>query len=133
MQAHEHPPQCPMVGLVEALDAPQRFRDRNALIVNFLRVADHARDRAQAPGNPHRARIGEGRQSAVEHPRIEFVRLAIDVDVAPREMRPHQRMAAGDDACNQLVDERVLGTSQGGEIEPRRQQELARIDPAAVR
>ena len=48
-------------------------------------------------------------------------------------MRPHQRVATPDHAGNQLVDEGVLRTAQGREIEPRRQQELARIDASAVR
>ena len=105
MQPHEHAPQRAVIGLVEAVDPPQRFVDRNALIVDFLGVADHARHRAEPAGDPHRAGIGEGRQPAVEHPRIEFVGLAVDVDIAAREMRPHQRMAARDDAGDQLVDE----------------------------
>ena len=42
-------------------------------------------------------------------------------------------MAAGDHAGDQLVDEGVFGTAQGGEIEPRRQQELARVHTSAVR
>ena len=48
-----------VIGLVEAVDPPQRFGDGNALIVDFLGVADDAGDRAEAAGNPHRAGIGE--------------------------------------------------------------------------
>src|SRR5262249_29796724 len=48
-------------------------------------------------------------------------------------MRAHQRVAARHDTGDQFVDKRVLGTAQRGEIEPRRREEFARIDPPAVR
>ena len=75
----EQPPQRAVIGLVQALDPPQRLVDRNPLVVDFLRVADHARDRAEPAGHPHRSRIGERRQAAVEHARVELIGLAIDV------------------------------------------------------
>ena len=112
VQAGKQPPQRPVVGLVEALDAPQRIVDRNALVVDFLGVADHPRHRAEATGDPHRAGIGEGRQPAFEHARIELVGLAIDVDETAREMRAHHRIAALDHARDQLVDKAVLGAAQ---------------------
>ena len=117
----EQPPQRAVIGLVEALDAAERVVDRDALVVDFLGVADHARDGAEAAGDPHRAGIGEGRQAAVEHARVELVGLAVDVDIAAREMRPHQRIAARDHAREQLVDEGILGAAQGREVEPRTQ------------
>jgi hypothetical protein len=94
MQPHEQAPQGAVIGLVQGVDAVQRFGDRDALIVDFLGVADHARDGAESAGDPHRAGIGERRQPAVEHARIEFVGLAVDVDIAAREMRAHDRVAA---------------------------------------
>ena len=117
---------------MEAVDTAERFANRDALIVDLLGVADHASDGAEAAGDTHRAGIGEGRQPAVEHARVEFVRLAVDIDIAAREVRPHQRMATPDHAGDQLVDEGVLGTAQGRQIKPRRQQEFARIDAAAM-
>ena len=90
----------------------------DALVVDFLRVADHARDRAEPAGHPHRARIGERRQPAVEHARIELVGLAIHVDIAARKMRAHQRIAARHHAGDQFVDEGVLRAPQRREIEP---------------
>jgi len=45
--------------LRSAPDPAQRLGDGNALIVDFLGVADHARDRAEPAGDPHRAGIGE--------------------------------------------------------------------------
>ena len=117
-----------MIGLVEALDPAQRVVDRDALVVDFLRVADHPRDGAEPARDPHRAGIGERRQPAVEHARIELVGLAVDVDVAAREMRAHQRIAALHHAGDQFVDEGVLRAAQRREVEPRGGQEVARID-----
>ena len=97
--------------------------DGNALIVDFLGVADHARHRAEPARDPHRAGIGERRQPAVEHARVEFVGLAVDVDIAAREVRPHDRMAARHHAGDQFADERILGAAQRRQIEPRGQQE----------
>ena len=111
----------------------KRVVDRDALVVDFLGVADHPRHGAKPAGDPHRAGIGEGGQPALEHARIELVGLAVDVDIAAREMRPHQRIAALDHAGDQFVDEAVLGAAQRREIEPRHRQEVARIDRAAVR
>ena len=112
VHAGEQPPQRAVIGLVEALDPAQRVVDRNALVVDFLRVADHARDRAEPAGDPHRAGVGERRQPAVEHARVELIGLAVDVDIAAREVRPHQRIAARHHARDQFVDEAVLGAPQ---------------------
>ena len=48
-------------------------------------------------------------------------------------MRPHQRMAARDHAGDQFVDEEILRAAQRRKVEPRGQEEVARIDPAAMR
>ena len=95
VQPREQAAQRAVIGLVEPVDPPHRLVNRNALIVDFLGIADDARHGAEAARDPHRAGIGERRQPAVEHARIELVGLAIDVDVAAREMRPHQRDGRG--------------------------------------
>ena len=133
MHAGEQPAQRAMIGLVEILDAAERVIDRDALVVDFLRVADHARDGAEPAGDPHRTGVGKRRQPALEHARIELVGLAVDVDEAAREMRPHQRIAARHHAEREIVDEAVLGAAQGRQVEPGALQERARIDAAGVR
>ena len=133
MHAGEQPAQRAVIGLVEILDAAERVIDRDALVVDFLRVADHARDGAEPAGDPHRTGVGERRQPALEHARIELVGLAVDVDEAAREMRPHQRIAARHHAEREIVDEAVLGAAQRRQVEPRALQERARIDAAGVR
>ncbi len=105
VQLGEQAPQRPMIRLVEAFDAAQGVVHRNALVVDFLRVADHPRHGAQAPGHPHRAGIGKGRKPALEHARIKLVGLAVDVDKTAREMRAHHGKAARNHAGNQVVDE----------------------------
>ena len=89
VQLGEQAPQRAVIGLVEALDAGERIVHRNALVVDFLGVADHPRHGAEPAGHPHRAGIGEGGQAALEHARIELIGLAIDVDKTAREMRAH--------------------------------------------
>ncbi len=132
VQPHEQAAQRAVIGLIEPVDPAHRFGDRNALIVDFLGVADDARHGAEPAGDPHRAGIGERRQAAVEHARIEFVGLAVDVDIAAREMRPHHRVAAADHAFDQFADEGILGAAQRRQIEPRGQQKGRRIDPPAM-
>ena len=128
----KQPPQRAVVGLVQALDALERVVDRDAPVVDFLGVADDARDRAQAASDPHGAGIGERGQPALEHARIELVGLAVYVDEAAREMGAHQRVALTHHAGHQLVDEAVLGAAQGSDLEPGHRQEGARIDRSAV-
>ena len=133
MQLGEQSPQRAVIGLVEALDAGERIVHRDALVVDFLCVADHPRHGAEPARHPHRAGIGEGGQTALEHARIELVGLAIDVDKAAREMRAHHRKAALDHAGDQVVDEAVLGAAQRLDIEPRRAEEVARIGGTTMR
>ena len=125
--------QRPVIRLVQAFDPPQRVIDGKPLVVDFLGIADHPRHGAEPARDPHRTGIGEGGQPPLEHARIELVRLAVDVDIAAREMHAHQRLAAADHPADELVDEGILRTAQRGEIEPRGRQERARVNPAAVR
>ena len=85
MRLVDQPPQRAVIGLVERLDPRQRVVDRKALAIDLLAVADHARDGAETAGHPHRSRIGKARQPPGEHPRIELVGLAVDVDIGARE------------------------------------------------
>src|SRR4029079_7564760 len=74
MQSAEKPAQSPMIRFVQAFDALQGVIDRNALVVDFLGVANHSCDRSKASSDTHRPGIGKRRQTAVEHPRLEVVR-----------------------------------------------------------
>src|SRR5947208_10818287 len=129
----DQPPQRAVIGFVERLDPRQPVVDRKALAVDLLAVADHARNGAETAGYPHRSRVGEARQPPREHARIEFVRLAVDVDIGARKVDPDHRKTAIAQATDQLVHERILGAAQRGQIDPRRVEEIVRIDRAGVR
>ena len=122
-----------MIGLVEPLDPPEALVDAEPGAVDLLPVGDDARDRAEAARDPHRARVGEGRQPAVEHARVELVGLAVDVEIGAREAGRHQRRAERHDVGKQRVDEGVLRAPERHGVEPRGGKERARIDGAGVR
>src|SRR5262245_34807962 len=103
MDAREQAAQGPVIGLVEPLDSPDRVVYGNALAVDFLGITHDPCNGAQSPRHAHGAGVGEGWQPAVEHARIEFVGLAVDVDVAAREVRSHQRVAPSHDAEAEFV------------------------------
>ena len=133
MRLVDQPPQRAVIGLVERLDPRQRVVDGKALAIDLLSVADHARDGAEPAGHPHRSRIGETRQAACEHARIEFVGLPVHVDIGAREIDPDGRKAELAQAADQLVHERILGAAQRGKIDPRGVEEFGRIDRAGMR
>jgi hypothetical protein len=128
----DQPPQRAVIGFVERLDPPQRFVDVQPLAIDFLPVADHARDGAEAAGDPHRARVGKTRQPSREHARIEFVGLAVHVDIRAREIDPHHGKATLAQPADQFVHERILGAAQRSQIDPGRVEEFGRIDRAGV-
>src|SRR5215212_4493215 len=122
-----------MIGLVEPFDAPERFIHREAPTINLLPVGDDPRNRAKAAGDAHGARVDEGRQPTVEHPGIEFVRFAVDVQVSAGEARGHQGSAERQHPREEAVDEGVLRTPQGQGVETRGRQESVWVDDAGVR
>ncbi len=93
------------------------------LLVDRLRVADHSRNRAEADGDPQRAGVGVIGQRTVENLRVEFVGLAIDVEIGARKQSPQQRRAEPDAGQEQFVDEGVLGAPEGQRVEPGRFEE----------
>jgi hypothetical protein len=129
----EQAPQRAVVGLVQGLDAPDSVIDRQPLPIDLLRIADHPRHGAEPACHSHGSGVGEGGQPALEHARIELVGLTVNVHIAARKVRPHQGVAVRDDAADELIDEGVLGTAQGRDVQAGRAQEGARIDATAVR
>src|SRR5215213_5757512 len=122
-----------MVRLIEHLYAPERLSDWEPLVVDFLRLADDAGDSPEPAGHTHRADICERRQPAIEHARIELVRLAVYIHVTAWEVGSHQRVPAFHHPGQQIVDERILGAPQGRELKAGGLQEGGRINPSAVR
>jgi len=122
-----------MVGFVDALDALEPLGHLERPRVDLLGIGDDPRDRAEAAGDAHRAGVDVARQPAGEHPGVELVGLAVDVEIGAREVRPHQRRSLRHDAGEQPVDEGVLGAADGVGVEPRGGEEAARIAAAGVR
>ncbi len=133
MRLVDQPAQRAVIGLVEHLDPPQRLVDVEPLAIDFLAVADHARDGAETAGDPHRAGVGKARQPPGEHPRVELIGLAVHVDIGAREVDPDDRKAAIADAGDHLVHEAILGAAQRRHIYTRRLDEFGRIDRARMR
>ena len=132
MRLVDQPPQRTVIGLVERLDPAQRLVDAKPLAIDFLAVADHARNGAEAAGDPHRARIGKARQAPGEHARIEFIGLPVHVDIGAGEIDPYRRKTAIAQIGDQFVHERILGAAQRRQIDPGGVEEFGRIDRAGM-
>jgi two-component system, cell cycle response regulator CpdR len=132
VQTGKQAAQRPVIGLVEALDAPNGVVHGNALAIDLLRIAYDAGESAQSARNAHRAGIRKGREAAVEHARVKLIGLAIDVHVAAGEMGTQQGKAPPHHAERELVYEAVLRAAQCRNVEPGGGEERARIDTAAM-
>src|SRR5215468_3270561 len=132
MDFGDEPPQRPMIGLVQLFDPPEGIVYGNPLIINLLRVADDTCDRSEAARDSHGPCIGKRWQPSLEHARVEFVGFAVHVDIAAREVRAHQGMAALHHAEEKLVHEGVLGSSQRRQLEPRRGEKRTWVHASAV-
>ena len=82
-----------VIGLVDGVDAGERFLDVERAGVDLLALRNDAGDGAETAGDAHRADVGVGRQAAVEHLRVELVGLAVDVEPGARKVRLEQRAA----------------------------------------
>ena len=106
---------------------------RHPAAVDRLAARRDARDHAEAGGDAGGAVVERPRQRAFEHGRVEFVGLAVGIDVGARETRREQGHAERRCGAKQLVDEGVLGPAQGRERHRRLGQEFGGIVRAAVR
>ncbi len=122
-----------MVRPIKPLDPRQPLFDLERLLVDRLRVADHARDGAEAHGHAQRAAIGVIGHRTVEDFRIEFIGLAIDVEIGAREQGPQERRAEPHAGQEQFVDECVLGPAQGQRVESRSLEKTGGIARTRVR
>lgn len=117
MRAGDELAQGGVVGLVDRLDARQRVFDGEAAAIDFHVLGDKPRHGSKAACHPHRTDIGMRRHRPVEHARVEFVRLAVDVEEGPREMRQQHRRAEERRVLEQLVDIVIFGTTDRQRIE----------------
>ena len=125
--------QAGMVGPVQPVDAGEPFLDRNPAEIDLLPVADDPGDGAEPAGHTHRAGIGEGWHAALEHARIEFVGLAVDVEIGARKLGNQQRRAERDALRKEPVDIGVLRAPEAAQGQARRLDEAARIAAPGMR
>ena len=76
-----------VIGPVHLLDPLRRLGEGQLADVDLLAVGDDAGDGPQAGGDPRSAAAGEGRQLILEHPLVQLVGRAIDIDEGPGEAR----------------------------------------------
>ena len=108
MGACHQPLQRVVIGLVDRLDAADRLGERQPARIDVEPLADQLRHGAKPAGDARRADVGEGRHRLGEHARVEFPRLAVDVEIGAREIGGEQRRAERHGAAEQLVDDSNL-------------------------
>ncbi len=101
-----------MVGLIKPLDAGERGFECERAAVNLFLVVDDARDGAEPANGAQRLAVDEIRQAAVEKKGVEFVRLAIDVEVGSGKMGVHQHGAMLRRRGQEFLDIGVLGFAE---------------------
>jgi len=123
----------PVLRHIDVPDAGKGIVDGHPARVDRLTVGDDARDRAKTAGDTGRAGVGEGRQPAVEHPRVELIGFAIDVEPGAREMRAKQRRTMSEGCTEQSIDVDILGLADGVLVEPRGREEVRIVARTAMR
>ncbi len=122
-----------VIGAIETLDARQRVGKAQLAAIDVLPRGDDPRDRAEADLDARRAAVDEVGDGLLEHCGIEFVGLAIDVEIGACEAGAQQRRAERRAGGEELVDETILRTPQRMRVEPGRSDEIGRIGRAAMR
>ena len=101
-----------VVGNVDLLDAPARVGEIQPAAVDVLALGDDAGNGAEAACHARRTGVGIARQVAREHARVEFIGLAVEIDVAPRRQGPQHGRAVVHAGEEKLVHEAILGFPQ---------------------
>ena len=125
-------PQHAVIGFVKPLDPAQRLVHRETPGIDFLPIRNDPRDRAEPAGHAHGAGIGEWRDPTVEHPRIEFIRLAVEVQKGAGKLGRHHRRAKLGRRREQRIHIGILGTPQRQRVETGLRQEGRRVDGARM-
>ena len=106
-----------VVGQVTSLNPPTRLGKAKCCFVNFVAVSDDTGNGSEPGGNARRLSSHMVWQLIGKHLCVEFIRLAVDIDIGAREMGPQQRRAKLRRSSKDLVDEGVLGAPQRGPVE----------------
>ena len=121
-----------MIGRVDGGHSFRRLGEGELAGVDFLTLADDAGYGAEAGGHPRAPRPGEARQLVLEHPGVQFPRLAVDVDIGAGEARAEHRDAMPRRALDQVVDKGVLGSPDRVGVEVGRRHEGLGINPSRM-
>ena len=124
--------QLRVVGLVERLDPTETLRDRNWPPVDRLGVAHDSGNRAKPDGYPERASVCELGKATLENLRIEFIGLAVEIEISAWKQRPQQRRADRNARQKQLVDESVFRAAQRQRIQAGRIKKALGIDGSGM-
>jgi len=126
------PPQCSVIGLVDALDAIKPFLDRNAPRIDLHVFGDDARDSSETACNAQRIDIRIGRQKPVEHSRIEFIGFTVNVEIGPREVCEQQRRTEQAGRREQFIDVVILRAADRNALKTRLSDKFRWINAAAM-
>src|SRR5262245_29174869 len=103
-----------MIRLVELLDSFDRLFDRHAPGINLLRLRCDPGDGPEPACDTQRPRVGKRWQHAVEHARIEFVGLAIEIEIGAGKAGLNERRSELRYAAKQEIDESVFRRAKRG-------------------
>ena len=109
-----------VIGGIEPVNALERRADGKRLAVDLVGLRDDTGNGAEPSDHTHRLRIGVMGQPIAEQNRIELVRLAVDVEIGPREMGIEQGGAEPGHEGEQLLHIGILGAAERERLEPRR-------------
>ena len=128
----EQAPQGGVIGLVDMIDAGERFFRAEWAGVDFLIFRDNLRNRAEAVGDPCGAGVGKGGKRGVEHRRIEFIGLAIDIEPGSGKACFQDWRTVTRGSGKKLVDQEILRAPKREAVEPGSTDELQRIIPPGM-
>ena len=94
-----------VIGAIEPLDALDRLGEAELPRIDLLAGRDDARDRAEPDAHPRRAAVDVSRQRVLEHRRVELERLAVGIEIGPRESTPSAAAPPPGLGIENLVDD----------------------------
>ena len=122
-----------MIRLVKPLDTVERIDRRDTAAIDVQIFGNDAGHRAKPARDAHGPGIGMRRQRPIEHARIEFIWLAVDVDIGSREMRHQKRRTNRRRTGVKLIDEMIFRAPDRMGVKFRLGEKGRRITATAMR